>query len=346
MKPVASATPRSARIPALACAMLALVLAAPPAFAVNKDMVQLQTQVQELQDAVARLQQSNDERMGVLKDLLQQNADSVNKMSVTVTALEKNLSSQQEANGGKLDQVSGQVQGLNNSVDEITARLNSLEKGLQAVQSQLQSINVALQNLQPPAGAAPATNPDGSPVVPSGASQPGAQPAGPPMTDSKPSAGTPFAATQGPPQQPAYTPPSTQAATPPVTDLYQAALNDYMAAKYGLATSEFGQVIRVSPNDPLAGNAYYYLGEIDFHANKPSTAIKDFNHVLDQFPGNPKVPVSHLRKAEALLAMKERDAAIAEFRALIQRFPNSAEATQARNKLNGLGVPAGPRRPA
>ena len=56
--------------------------AASPAFAVNKDMVQLQTQVQQLQDAVAHLQQSNDERMGVLNDLVQQSADSVNKMSL------------------------------------------------------------------------------------------------------------------------------------------------------------------------------------------------------------------------------------------------------------------------
>ena len=59
-----------------------------PAHAVNKDMIQLQTQVQQLQDAVARLQQSNDERMGVLKDLVQQTADSVNKMSVTVNGLQ------------------------------------------------------------------------------------------------------------------------------------------------------------------------------------------------------------------------------------------------------------------
>ena len=48
--------------------------AVPQAFGVSKEMIQLQTQVQQLQDAVARLQQSNDERMGVLKDLVQQTA--------------------------------------------------------------------------------------------------------------------------------------------------------------------------------------------------------------------------------------------------------------------------------
>src|ERR1700709_34142 len=68
-----------------------------PAFAVNKDMVQLQTQVQQLMDAVARLQQSNDERMGVMKDLVQQSADAVNKMSVSVSTLERGLKVQHDA---------------------------------------------------------------------------------------------------------------------------------------------------------------------------------------------------------------------------------------------------------
>src|ERR1700723_1531237 len=71
-----------------------------PAFAVNKDMVQLQTQIQQLQDAVARLQQSNDERMGVMKDLVQQSADSINKMSAVVDGLQKQMQAQQEAQSG------------------------------------------------------------------------------------------------------------------------------------------------------------------------------------------------------------------------------------------------------
>jgi hypothetical protein len=69
--------------------------AASPLFAANKDMIQLQTQVQQLQDAVARLQQSNDESMGVMKDLVQQTADSVNRMTVSVDALQRGLKQQQ-----------------------------------------------------------------------------------------------------------------------------------------------------------------------------------------------------------------------------------------------------------
>ena len=90
-----------------------------PAHAVSKEMVQLMTQVQQLQDAVARLQQSNDERMGVMKDLVQQTADSVNRMSVTVGNLQQSVSKQNAEAAGKVDQLSGQIQSLNDTLDEL-----------------------------------------------------------------------------------------------------------------------------------------------------------------------------------------------------------------------------------
>ncbi len=321
-----------------ACALLAFTVAAPRAFAVNKDMVQLQTQVQNLQDSVARLQQSNDERMGVLKDLVQQTADAVNKMSVTVTDLQQQMRQQQETAGGKIDQVSGQMQSLNDSVDEVKARLNNLDKALQALQSSQQSINATLQNMQPqqPAatpGADPNTQPGGAPLAQPGSSQMGPQP----MADNKPSPGVPFPIQQGPYAGTRNVPPS-QPSGVPVDQLYKAALGDYIAAKYSIAVDEFNQVIQASPSDQLAGNSYYYLGEMDYRAGKYTAAIKDYDHVLTDFPGNQKIAVSHLHKGQALLQTKDRDGAIAEFRDLIQRFPNSPEAGQARSWLNGHGV--------
>jgi TolA-binding protein len=303
-------------------------------------MVELQTQIQQLQDAVARLQQSNAEGMGVLKDLVQQNADSVNKMSLAIETLQKQVHTEVDANGGKVDQVSGQVQALNDSLDEVKARLNGLEKALQSVQSQQQSIDAALQNLATSPGAtqgntpAPGASPTG--IAPGG--QPTAQ--GPPKLDGS------SPALAGQPSVPPSAPPASKAAVPPVADLYNTALGDYMAAKNLLATSEFGQVIRFYPDNPFAGNAYYYMGEIDYKLGKFSSAVKDYDHVLDQFPDSQKVPVSHLHKGQALLVLKQRDAGIAELRALITRFPLSPEATQARARLAGMGVPVVPKKPA
>jgi len=321
---------RALKLTGLAASICACALVATPAFAVNKDMVQLQTQIQDLQESVAHLQQSNDERMGVMKDLVQQTADSVNKMSSVMGTLQQQMHTQQEAATGKLDQVSGQVQSLNDSLDEVKARLNGMEKALQSVQGQQQSINAALQNLGPSAGSAPAMSSGGaSPMDPSAASAPPPTVAG----SRKPSADIMFPTTQGPPT----TGPSGSAPAD-ASGIYKSALSDYMAAKYALATSEFGEVIHSYPSDPLAGNSYYYMGEIDYRAGKYAASVKDYDHVLDQYPGNPKIPVSHLHKGQALLALKDRDAGIAEFRALIQRFPNSPEAAQARSKLNGMGL--------
>ena len=305
-------------------AALLICLSVTPAFAgTNKDMVQLQTQIQQLQDAVARLQQSNDERMGVLKDLVQQSADSVNRLSVNMDALQKQLAAQAAADSTRGDTTSGQVQALNDSLDEIKARMARLEKALNDVQNQTQNISAAIQNGQPPAA-----QPAGQP-----ATQQQAAPApGPQSLNTVPAPVT---------RVPANTAPVSGA--PPVEDLYRAAYNDYIAAKYGIATSEFLDVIKSYPDNNLAGNAYYYIGEIDYRAGKFSQAAKDYDKVLEQFPDSNKTAAAHLHKGEALIQMKQNDAGVRELRALIQRFPVSPEATQARSRLNAMGVPIHPR---
>jgi tol-pal system protein YbgF len=302
----------------LTAAVLVLSLATPAFAGANKDMIQLQTQIQQLQDAVARLQQSNDERMGVLKDLVQQSADSVNRLSVNMDVLQKQLAAQQGAEGTKVDQVSGQVQALNDSMDEIKARMNRLEKAVNDISGQTQSISATLQNI-PQSG------------TPSTSSQPQISA---PAPDQQASAAPP------PAIRPSLPPAST---APPVESLYKAAYSDYMAAKYPVATSEFGDVIKSYPQNSLAGNSFYYLGEIDYRAGKFAAAAKDYDKVLEQFPDSNKIPASHLHKGQALIAMQQNEAGIRELRALIQRFPTSPEASQARAKLNAMGVPVHPK---
>jgi TolA-binding protein len=283
-----------------------------PAHAVSKEMVQLQTQIQQLQDAVARLQQSNDERMGVLKDLVQQTADSVNRMSVTVGGLQQQLGTQHEASTAKSDQVSGQIQSLNDSLDELKARMVKLDRVLANIESQQQSTTALLQNL-------PAANP------PATSTPPTTGPTAPPQMPDTQSAVAPVV--RSPPPQPSGA---------SATELYRVALGDYMAAKYPLAASEFADLIRQYPDENLSGNAYFYLGEMNAKALKPSIAVKDYDHLIEHYPDNAKIPAAHLHKGEVLISMKEPDAGVRELRALIQRFPNSPEAAQARTKLNAL----------
>ena len=78
-------------------ASIALLAGVPRAHAVSKEIIQLQTQVQQIQDMLNQMQQGNAERMGVLQHLVEQTADSVNKMSVTVNALDQTVRTQNEA---------------------------------------------------------------------------------------------------------------------------------------------------------------------------------------------------------------------------------------------------------
>ena len=135
-----------------------IVSSAAPSWAANKDMVELQTQVQALQDQMARMQQSFDERMGVMKNLMDQNTDNINKVTASITAMQELLQKQQAANAGQSEQLSGQIQALNDSLDELKARMARVSKQLDDMQATQQS-SAAAQAAQQAQAAAMAAAP-------------------------------------------------------------------------------------------------------------------------------------------------------------------------------------------
>ena len=122
----------------------------------KSQLIQIQTQLQLMQDNMSRMQQSFDERMGVMKDLLTQQTDNVNKMGSTVQNLQKTLGQQTSDAGSKVDQISGQVQALHDAVDELKARLAKVSKQLDDMQTAQQNITAPPAGSQPggPSGAA------------------------------------------------------------------------------------------------------------------------------------------------------------------------------------------------
>lgn len=298
----------------VAAIALAAILALAPvrAHAASKEIIALQTQVQQLLDMVQRMQSTLDNRFGVLQHLVEQTADNANQMSQTVNALQQKLNQQSDALSGKIDTTSGQVQSLNDSVDELKSRIAKLDKSIQDLQNQLQNIQNGA-----PAGSQPATG--GTAPSLDGSAAPGAPGPG---TAAQPAVGN--------------TPPPS--ATPPLKETYQAALRDYNAAKYSVADGEFQDVVHYYPMDDLAGAAQFYLGEIAYRQEHYDDAIKDYNGVLEGFSGNPKAPAAQLHKGYALIQQGKRDAGIHELRLLVQRHPQTPEAAQARTKLTAMGV--------
>ncbi|MFZ0957593.1 MAG: tetratricopeptide repeat protein, partial [Candidatus Sulfotelmatobacter sp.] len=256
------------------------------AWGVNKDMVQLQTQVEQLQQQMTSMQRSFDERMGVMKNLVEQDSDAINKaaaaMNALQTTLQTNLQKQQGDSTARLDQLSGQIQSLNDTLDELKVRLAKVSKQLEDMQSTQQS--AAAQQAQQQA------------------------------------------------QQQAL------AAAPPPDVLYNNGVRDYNGSKNELATQEFSDYIKFYPNTDLAGNAYFYLAEIQFRQGNYQQAVQSYDQVLQNFPSGNKAASAQLKKGFALIELGKQDDGVTELRHLLQRYPHSPEALQARERLRKLGV--------
>ena len=260
----------------------ALYLGTAPAWAVNKDMVQLQTQVQQLQEQMTAMQRSFDERMGVMNNLVEHDTDAVNKISTAIGNLQSTLEKQSGDSSGKVDQLSGQIQALNDTLDELKVRLAKVSKQLEDMQAAQQSLaaNQAQQQQQQQA----------------------------------------------------------IAQAPPPDVLYNNALRDYNGAKNDIALQEFSDYVKFYPNTDLAGNCYFYLGEIQFRQGNYQAAAQSYDQVLQNFPSGNKAASAQLKKGFSLIELGKQDDGVVELRHLIQRYPKSPEALQARDRLRKLGV--------
>jgi tol-pal system protein YbgF len=257
--------------------VLLVAISIGPAHAVNKDLIELQTQVQQLQQQMTAMTRSFDERMGVMRNLLEQNTDAANKVSAAIGELQMSVNKQQQDRSAQVDQISGQIQALNDTMDELKVRLAKLSKQFEDMQAQQQSM----------------------------------------------------AAQQAQAQQQAQ----AIAQAPPPDVLYNNALRDYNGGKNDVAVQEFNDYIKFYPNTDLAGNAYFYLAEIQFKAGDYAKAVASYDLVLQNFPSGNKAAAAQLKKGFALLELGKEDEGAQELKHVIQRYPRTTEATQARDRL-------------
>jgi tol-pal system protein YbgF len=274
------------RFSAVLALLSTLWLAVTPASGASKEMVQLQTQVQQLQEQMTAMQRSFDERMGVMKNLVEKDTDAINRVTVAITALQSTLQKQQGDSSTHVDQLTGQIQSLNDTLDELKARLAKVSKQLDDMQSSQQSL----------------------------------------------------AASQA--QQQAQQ--QAQAQAPPPDVLYNNALRDYNGNKNDLAIQEFSDYVKFYPNTDLAGNCYFYLGEIQFRQANYQQAALSYDQVLQNFPTGTKAASAQLKKGFSLIELGKQEDGVVELRRVIQRYPKSNEALQARERLRKLGVATRP----
>ena len=236
-----------------------------PAFGVSKEIIQLQTQVQALQDQVARMQQSFDSGMGVMKNLIEQNTDTMNKLAATMTQLQQVLQKQNADAGTRTDQLSGQLQTLNDSLDELKARLGRVTQQLEAMQQTQQNLQTQQQQ-QPQQPQAPP--PD---VLYNNA-----------VRDYN--AGNMDLAKQEFSDYVKYYPNTDLAGNA----LFYVAEMEYRAGNYQAAAQDYDKVLQQFPSGNKAASAQLKKGYSLIELGQKQAGVKELSQLIQRFPRSPE----------------------------------------------------------
>jgi tol-pal system protein YbgF len=295
----------------LAGALAGSLVGPRPAEAVARELILLQQDVTSLLTGQKDLSDKLTQHDAVIKTLVGQSNDNVNKLAATMGSLQKSVQDVQANSGARLDTMSTQVQGLSDNLEEIKSRLGKLNQQLVDLQNSVQSLDAKISG--------------------AGASAPATGLATPTSSTSSPRATGSAGSSPGPTGIPA--------GAPSADTLYSNGLRDITSGKYDLARSEFEDYLKYYSETDLASNAQFYLGEIFYKQKQYVDAVAAYDKVLSNYPKSFKLGPARLRKGMALLELGQKNAGVRELREVIKRFPGSDEDRLARAKLKELGVP-------
>lgn len=146
---------RTLRTMVMTAVVVILALAAPVS-SQKKEIIQLQRDMDLLRQSHRDLQRAVDEKHAVLKTLLEQTLDQINRLSTQMGALQKSVMDVQANTGSRMDTMTTQFQALSDNLEEVKARVSKLQQQLTETQGVLQSLDAKV------AGGIPA-NPTGAP---------------------------------------------------------------------------------------------------------------------------------------------------------------------------------------
>jgi chromosome segregation ATPase len=125
--------------------LLILMVVSPSAWSVDREIVQLESQLEALHDQMMRMEQAFDDRVGNMHGLTKKSADAINNLSTTIMKFQTALDRAQVDSARRGEQVSGQIQGLNDNLDEVKARLAKVSKQLEEIDARRQDLNMRTQ---------------------------------------------------------------------------------------------------------------------------------------------------------------------------------------------------------
>ena len=279
-------------------------------FAVNKDLLALQRELDARLDAMQQQQQQLNSKLDVLTGMLntiagetQHTADQVAGMQDALRTTVANSLGPVNNLGTKVEATSEDVRSLRDALADLGARLERMDAKITDLKNQMQ----IMQSPPPAPGAQGTAGPPGAmssttvPVQGSGAvgGAAGAPPAG-------------VSAAQ----------------------LFTDARRDQQTGNTPLAMQEYQQYLTYFPNTEYAASAQFYLGEILYNQGDYRGAIRAFDAVLERYPQNPRTRDAAYMKGVGLAKSGQRTQAVQELRAVIQKYPGSEQARKAQAALS------------
>ena len=247
------------------------------------------------------------------------------------------LQSQVQALQGQIEELRHQLQGLQQrskdqyiDLDSRIGRLEGRNAAAPAAPATATSNGGRMQDIQlgSPSGnaaangSAPASAPDQSPASPTAAQMPA----------------------QSQPEQPAQEPASAgtggqQAAANPPADpqaAYKQAFDALKDGRYAESARLFQAFIGQYPDDALAPNAYYWLGESYYVTENFGVSLDTFRKLIAKYPNSQKAPDALLKIGYCQYEMKQWNQATATLNEVVRKYPGTTVANLAQGRLRAI----------
>lgn len=127
--------------------------------------------------------------------------------------------------------------------------------------------------------------------------------------------------------------------TKAIQQIYDEGLEAVKISDYAVAEQRFNEILKKAPNDKLAGNAQYWLGEVFYGQKNYQKAAVAFAKVIEKYKDGPKGPDSLLKLGMSMQNLKKNTEACQAFKSMKTEFPKAEKAVldRAANEIKKLG---------
>ncbi|OKY75275.1 MAG: tol-pal system protein YbgF [Desulfobulbaceae bacterium DB1] len=119
--------------------------------------------------------------------------------------------------------------------------------------------------------------------------------------------------------------------------MYDEGLELFKAKKYKEAHDVFAQFAKKHPNDELAINARFWIGDCLFNQDEFAMAILEYQNVIADYPNHVKAPAALFKQGMAFEKLQDSETAKIVYNKILAEYPSSDQVDAAKGRLSKLG---------